>query len=252
MKRTLQRVRAGMQRAWGEPPAASTDDVVWRDRTFQNLQAAVKRGFIADTICDVGASNGRWSHQCMKVFPRARYFCIDPLQENQAALAQLQQASPALGYWIGCLGAHTGTVRLNADGSGSSVLNGHTNNPYGESRSVPMETLDNLIVSGICPPPDLLKLDVQGYELQVLQGAIRTLSRVQGVIAEVSFFPFQTGMPVFHEVVAYLADAGFAVYDIFSMRPRPLDGAPGQADLFFVRGDSPLRTNIKWDCDSVY
>ena len=69
------------------------------------------------------------------------------------------------------------------------------------------------------------RLLIGHYELEVLKGASASLSKVQAVIAEVCYFPFQSGMPVFHEVVGRLAEFGFVVADILSLQLRPLDGA---------------------------
>lgn len=222
------------------------------DHTFERLMALRALGFYPADICDIGASDGRWSLKCLEVFPEARYFCVDPLDENRAFLEQLRARYPNVHYWSGCLGSQTEVVTLNADGDGSSILPGHTGNAYGIQRTVRVETLDNLILKEICPQPDLVKLDVQGYELEVLKGAARALTKIQAVIAEVSFLPFQKGMPVFYEVVGQLAEYGFAVYDILSLSMRPLDGAPAQTDLLFLRTTHPLRNSNKWDRDSVY
>ena len=170
------------------------------DKTFLRLTAMRTLGFNPAAICDIGASDGTWSRRCQEVFPHARYFCVDPLVENQPSLARFSGECANVSYWRGCLGSKTGSVTLNVDGHGTSVLSGHTGNPYGIQREVEIETLDNLIQCGVCPEPDLLKLDVQGYELEVLKGAMGALRKTQAVIAELSLFPFQSGMPVFHEV----------------------------------------------------
>ena len=220
--------------------------------TFQRLAALRHLGFYPTTVCDVGASDGQWTRRCLEVFPDARYFCVDPLDENQPCLAQLSAEYPNVSYWQGCLGSRTGKAILNVDRDGSSILPGHWGNPYGVQREVTVETLDNLILRGVCPQPDLIKLDVQGYELEVLRGAARALGKTQAIIVEVSFFPFQSGMPVFHEVVEELADSGFVVCDVLSLSLRPLDGAAGQADLLFLQATHPLRADNKWDHNSVY
>lgn len=220
--------------------------------TFKRLKVMRDLGFHPHTICDVGASDGRWSRKCLKIFPKAQYFCIDPLEENQPCLAQCRAKYPSVSYWQGCFGPKTGTVLLNVDGAGSSILPGHFGNRYGIQREVPLETLDNLILQGSCSYPDLLKLDVQGYELEVLKGATSALREVQAAIAEVSFFPFQSGMPGFHEVVGQLAEYGFIVYDVLGLSLRPLDGAAGQTNLLFLRATHPLRSSNQWDHNSVY
>lgn len=222
------------------------------DHTFQRLRALHGLGFYPITICDIGASNGCWSRRCLEIFPQARYFCVDPLTENQPYLAQLSTEYSNVTYWQGCLGRKSFIATLNADGVGSSILLGHWGNPYGIQKEVTVETLDNLILQGICPQPDLIKLDVQGYELEVLKGSINALRKTQAIIAEVSFFPFQKGMPLFHEVVGQLAEYGFVVSDILSLSLRPLDGVTAQSDLLFLQATHPLRKNNKWDHDSIY
>jgi FkbM family methyltransferase len=220
--------------------------------TFQRLHLLKDLGYQFHTICDIGASDGRWSRNCLHIFPNAHYFCVDPLDENQPGLEQLSCENLHVSYWMGCLGSSSGTIMLNAAGAGSSILAGHWGNPYGVQREVRLETLDSLIQQNVCSQPELLKLDVQGYELEVLKGASIALREVQAIIAEVSFFSFQQGMPVFHKVVESLAQYGFVVADIFSLNMRPLDNAAAQADVLFIKSTHPLRHDNRWDHDSVY
>ena len=245
IKSALWKSGLGVYRMHGSPAHAF-------DHVFQRLKSVRDSGFSPASICDVGASDGRWSRKCLGIFPQARYFCVDPLDENQPYLAQLSAEHGNVSYWQGCLGPKTGKTVLNVDGAGSSILPGHWGNPYGIQREVTIETLDSLILREVCPQPDLIKLDVQGYELEVLKGATRALKRTQAIIAEVSFFSFQSGMPVCHEVVGQLAEYGFVVYDILSLSLRPLDAGAGQTDLLFLQATHPLRHSNKWARDSVY
>lgn len=222
------------------------------DHTFYRLKAIQMLGFTPMTICDIGASNGRWSRKCIAFFPRASFFGVDPLEENNSSLERLKHEHNNFDYWLGCLGSKRCTAKLNVDGSGSSILAGHTANPYGVQRQIAVETLDNLIEQGKCPQPELIKLDVQGYELEVMKGAVKALSKTQAVIVETSFISFQTGMPIVHEVVAFMVSIGFVLYDILSLKLRPLDGAAGQSDLLFIKHDHPLRSSNKWSENSVY
>jgi len=188
----------------------------------------------------------------MRVFPDSRYFCIDPLEENRPFLEKLTAKHPNVEYWLGCLGSFSGSIVLNVDGDGSSVLKGHWGNLYGTQRDVLIETLDNLVSSGVCPRPNLVKMDVQGYELEVLNGAAQTLESVDAVIVETSLFPFQSEMPIFHELLAELVKFDFVPYDILSLSLRPLDKAVAQSDLLLVRRDHALRSDHRWDHDSTY
>jgi FkbM family methyltransferase len=222
------------------------------DHTFGRLTWMRNRGFKPSAIVDIGASNGGWTRKCMKRYPEAKYFCVDPLEENRAGLTRLKDEEKNVDFWMGCLGAEAGKAILNVDGSGSSILTGHTGNLYGVQREVPVETLDNLVLNKVCPPPDLMKLDVQGYELEVLKGAEFSLREAEAVILESSFISFQKGMPLLHEVIGYLVEKGFVLYDILSLKIRPLDGAAAQGDLLFLKEDHPFRKSNKWDHDSVY
>lgn len=222
------------------------------DHMHQRIMHIRNLGFNPLTILDIGASDGRWTTECMKIFPQSNYFLVDPLDENHHSLLELVVLHKNLKYWKGCLGANSGVCCLNVDGPGSSILRGHTGNTYGIQREVPVETLDNLINLGICSLPNLIKIDVQGYELEVLKGAERALLTTDAIILEISFFPFQDMMPIFHEVVSELADYGYIVYDILSLSLRPLDNAAGQTDILFLKSDHSLLKDIHWDKDSIY
>src|SRR6266436_4167158 len=80
--------------------------------------------------------------------------------------------------------------------------------------------------------PDLVKLDVQGFELEALKGATQLFGRTEVFIMET---------PVFHEVVQFMADRGYLTYDFPGFLRRPRDGALGQCGVCFVRENSPLR-----------
>jgi hypothetical protein len=83
------------------------------------------------------------------------------------------------------------------------------------------------------PPPDLIKLDVQGYELEVLRGGEACLRHARAVLCEVSFKVFYSGQPLFHEIVAFLAARGFT---LSALGAGTALGAPlGQADALFLR-----------------
>lgn len=85
---------------------------------------------------------------------------------------------------------------------------------------------------------DFLKLDVEGYELEIFKGAKQTLNRCMAVSAEAAFYPWRTGMPTFSEIDIYLRKMGFVLFDLPIFRwekktTSPLmftDGALGPTD----------------------
>jgi hypothetical protein len=78
------------------------------------------------------------------------------------------------------------------------------------------------------PPPDMIKMDVQGAELDVLKGAVETLSTVKHVILELQVVEYNKGAPLKDDVIAYMDTQGFDCLGIFSN-----NGPDG--DYHFVR-----------------
>jgi hypothetical protein len=111
-------------------------------------------------------------------------------------------------------------------------------------------SLDGILATGTHPVANFLKLDVQGYEVEVLKGASRALSQVEAVLMETSLVPINAGCPSFAEVVGFMAAAGFQLFD-FCSQVRRTDGVLWQTDLLFLRRNSsfspePRLTHDNW------
>ena len=85
-----------------------------------------------------------------------------------------------------------------------------------------------------------MKIDAQGYELEILKGAPKILRQAQAVILEVALIEINRGAPLLHDVVRFMYENGFVSYDVLEIHRRPLDRALNQLDIFFVREESPL------------
>lgn len=203
------------------------------------LERARRRGVTPHQIVDAGASNGTWTRACLRIFPDAGYFLVDPLSRNCAALDALAAERANVRVWHGALGAARGRMEIRVHGDQSSFLASESF-PSQERESVEVRPLDALLEEGSLGPPELIKADVQGYELQVLEGARRCLETTQLLLLEVSFRRLYQGAPLAHEVIAAAGDLGFRIYDVCSYSQRPGDGALVQSDLLFAREGSPL------------
>ena len=82
---------------------------------------------------------------------------------------------------------------------------------------------------------ELIKLDVQGFELEVLRGAEGALGQVAHVLAETSFRPLYEREPSMPEIVKFLAERGFECVGALDMLAAPGSGLMVQADLLFSR-----------------
>jgi hypothetical protein len=88
---------------------------------------------------------------------------------------------------------------------------------------------------------DLLKIDAQGYELAILEGASEILPRIETVLLEVALIEVNEGSPVLHEIISYMQRRNFVALDVLELHRRPTDRALLQMDILFCRDDSRLR-----------
>ena len=218
--------RAGQPTMWG---------------SLQNLSSI---GFRPGGIIDVGANVGAWATTVSSIFPD----CPIHMIEAQPSL-EPELAATGFSYSITLLGPESrSSVPFFVSGTGSSVMEEVTSFEK-EKVELPMKRLDDLEPIKSLPGPLLLKLDVQGFELEVLSGAPSTLERTEVILSEVSLLPYNKGAPLMHEVIAYLAERNFLPYDICGGLRRSSDMALFQTDMIFVRRDSELRAKRKFWAD---
>jgi len=208
------------------------------------LRRAKARGFRPGSVIDVGASNGQWTRECLAVFPEAQYLLIDPLDANKSALAAMARDDTRLSVWQGAIGSAPGHLVLHCHGDQSSFF--ASKDFLGSEKSVEVRTLDSFLTTGHLPAPLLIKADVQGYELEVLKGAGRCLESAELLLLELSFRQYYERGALAHEVVSFLSERKFCMYDICTYIQRPADNELVHADLMFARRDSPLLAREGW------
>lgn len=201
------------------------------------LGHAALRGVDPQTVIDVGASNGVWSLGARRHFQQARFVLFEPLAEQAAALDRLRRTH-AFDIVPAAAGAARGACSLNVgdDLDGSSV----TTAPQAGARTVPVESIDDIVSARNASGPYLIKLDTHGYEIPVLEGAARTLAQTELLIIESYNFQITENCLRFHQLCAWLEQRGFRCCDLADPMRRPGDGVLWQMDLAFAPVSSPL------------
>jgi FkbM family methyltransferase len=203
------------------------------------LLALRDKGFFPSRIVDVGAYEGSFTCMAKYIWPEASVLMVEP---NRAKAPALNSTSRKFGvdYCDELLGAEDGVeVTFNLLETGSGVF-GERSDVERTAETRTLSTLDH-----VAGPErvDFLKIDTQGYELEVLHGAKRVLSQAEVVLLEISLIEINEGAPIADEVIAFMKRAGFVLYDICEFHRRPLDKALWQIDGLFVQNDSRLRAN---------
>jgi FkbM family methyltransferase len=254
VKELLKPIRNWVARASVGVARAAANDEQWGRITHELGAPSMLRGLLAlrdrgvdlRGVIDGGACVGDWTRLLKRVYPQARVLMIEPQAAHQPALQAL-------------VARYAGTVELvhtligpgeqgdvpfylledQAGGTGSSVLAEISDVPRRVVK-LPMTTLDALARQRTWPV-DLIKLDVQGFEIEVLKGASGLLKEVPYVLLEVSVWQYNEGGPLLHDALSWMRAAGFVSYDLFDISRRS-DDVLMQLDLLFVRSDSPMLT----------
>ncbi len=195
------------------------------------------------TIIDVSVSNGTIS--LYEKFPNSTHLLIEPLSEYEQIIKNICQKYNA-SYIIAAAGSNSGKIKINVhpDLSSSSIYKEKESNFINStSREVTQIRIDDVCEDKGLKGPYLIKVDVQGAELDVLKGATNIINNVEVVILEVSLFKLYQGGPQFYDVIEYMYKKGFVVYDIFGGQYRQFDNALIQLDVAFVKEKGPFRVH---------
>jgi FkbM family methyltransferase len=174
------------------------------------------RGREPKVVFDAGANLGQTSLQLAKLFPGAKIHAFEPNPNIFPALRQNIAGHPNVTAHQLAFGPEQGRITLNICGSSlnSSVLN--YSREDGKDRivdkaEVAMETVDTFSAGLGIESIDLLKTDVQGYDLKVFQGAKGLLEkgRIHAAFCEVNFHKLYDGQCSFEEIYAFLKSHGF-------------------------------------------
>ncbi len=193
------------------------------------------------TVVDVGANVGQWSGMLRDLVTPARHIIIEPEPRALAELHRLFGHAAGVEILPTAAGETEGRVRLHVtrDTTGASLLR-----PREEMRElvgsnwtveaeveVPVQTLDLLLAD--VPEVSLLKIDVQGFEQEVLRGAAQVLARTNFLLIELNYQPQYEGGSWLGEIHETLTrEHGLTLVD--ASKPLRLNGRASMSDGLYV------------------
>lgn len=224
--------------------------------SFRMVDDLRRQGIVPRTVIDVGANIGQFARAAAHHWPSVALHSFEPQPDCFRALQRaLARVPGARCYQLG-VGSERGVLEMhvNAHDHSSSLL------PLGESHreafpsaaesgtvQVRVTTLDAELDGQPLQHPVLLKIDVQGYERWVLDGAPRTLASVDFLVLELSFRELYEGEPLFFEMVEYCRSLGFAFARPIGWLVHPRTGEYLQCDALFVRAGHAPRSPSRPD-----
>jgi FkbM family methyltransferase len=196
------------------------------------------------TVIDVGANEGQFAITMRQLLPTAQIISFEPIPEC-AAGTRRRFMGDSLFRLVECAVGDNpgeGQFTVSAETGASSILQMSEIQAHHFPRSldrrqivVRMDTLDSLMTSQPFATPYLLKIDVQGFEYQVLTGGKGTVAAASVVVLEASYEPFYQTQKLFDDVYEFLRASGFQLRDSFNMMHDPETGRALQGDFIFER-----------------
>jgi FkbM family methyltransferase len=194
-------------------------------------------GFTPGVIYDIGSCVLHWTSEAEKVWPGSEIVLFDATDIFEPLYIESNHK-----YHIGLLSSESGKTidfyQNNTDFGGNSYYRENpAYNPeatflYDDSKIVKLqsETLDSVVKSKKFNLPDLVKIDVQGAELDVLMGATEVIKSCKHLIIELRHVEYNIGSPERETIIEYLDSIGFENYGMFC------NNGP-DADYHFVKKD---------------
>jgi FkbM family methyltransferase len=190
------------------------------------------------TVIDVGANKGQFAVYARIRWPSARLICFEPLPIPRAKLMRVTHGQAEIHDCA--LGAAPGEGRMHlatrTDSSSLLALGARQKAIFGMEESgefrVQIKRLDACLFTPL-QRPVLLKIDVQGFELEVLKGSTGLLPNIDAVYVEASYVELYEGQALHEEIERYLIEAGFTLDGRYNTHVHK--GDPVQADLLLRR-----------------
>ena len=209
------------------------------------LLIGLKR-FDIDLVFDVGANAGQFASELRDIGYAGEIVSFEPLSAASLSLsARAADDSKWHVHQRGAIGDFDGEIEINISGNSvsSSVLpmtEAHSSasikSAYVGSEKVPIFKLDSVTPEyRAATHRTFLKIDTQGFEWQVLDGASETLAAAQGVLCELSLVQLYEGQRLWLDMIKRFEREGFTLWAIQRGFTDPRDGRTLQADAIFFR-----------------
>lgn len=200
----------------------------------------------SNVVFDIGANIGQFAQELRSVGFTGKIISFEP---QSSAHGKLSIAASSDSAWIVhsrvAVGDREGEIKINIAGNSVSssvlpMLDAHSSaaigSAYVSNERAPLIRLDSVAAQYIDPDSRcFIKIDTQGFEWQVLEGANDTLCRSRGVILELSLVALYEGQRPWRDVIDRMEAEGFSLWAIQKVFTDSRTGRSLQVDAIFLR-----------------
>ena len=215
---------------------------------FRGVAAAIEHRCILGSlscklVVDVGANKGQFALAVSSYLPEAKIISFEPLDEPANIFEAIFSGNKQVQLYRYAIGAEDGEnvihISNSVDSSSLLPITDKQNRLYPgtnevDTRIIQVRRLSSVLKREQILSQALLKIDVQGFELSTLEGAVDLLDAFEYVYVECSFVELYLGQSLSHEVLAFLSKYDFILTGVYNVS-YDFDGFAIQADFFFTK-----------------
>jgi len=202
--------------------------------------------FEVDVVFDIGANIGQFASELRSMGYKGKIVSFEPLPDAHKKLIEKASGDKSWDIHTQCaIGDFDGEIEINVAGNSVSssilpMLEKHSdsakNSAYIGKIKSPISCLDSVVGQYLSDSEKFfIKIDTQGFEWQVLDGATESLAQAQGVLCELSLVPLYQGQRLWKEMIERLQAEGFVLWAVQKGFTEPLTGQTLQIDAIFYR-----------------
>ena len=216
---------------------------------FERIHQLKSKGYVPDTIFDIGAYHGHWTHDMLHIYPDATFFLYEAIEYHELSSRDFQTAKVRVFSNTLLHETETDVVWYQKKNTGDSMFRENswvfkdcekivrsttTLDQHCADHHLEVERMGSIF----------LKVDTQGSEIPILKGGSAIAKKADFILLEVPFFgQYNTGVPSFREHIEFMESIGFVPYDI--LENHYVCEFNIQVDILFIRKDHPLVDSVK-------
>ena len=194
--------------------------------------------FNPKVIYDIGAHEGTWTAEVKPIFPNSVYVQFEADLDKKYFLSEYPSFFEVFGNEDGKLVDYYKTKFQYTTGNSIFLENSKHYDVNStciiEKRT--MKRIDTVVAEQSLHLPDFIKIDTQGSELLILEGAPKCMANAEVILLEVSLHEYNKGSPLLAEVVAFMNERGFILFDMVDL--HYINNVLAQIDCLFCKKDS--------------